>query len=454
MLAGLADTCSAWRCSGETRRRRHPHRRGARRPAVRGRRAAPRGAPTRSPGRRWFAEHGVSLRPPLHRLARLRPEPADAVHRPVPRRARRHPDRRARQDGRRLPHALAAPGRGADARQLVPRRRLRHPLRRQVAHLPCRPAPTRPPAGRWPPTTTTASSTTPRSQRYLDADPLDPFGFSGWVGPEPHGARAGQQRRCVRDPLIADRVVAWLEDRYARRRAGDADALRPFLLVASFVNPHDIVLFPAWARGSSPIEPSPLDPPPVPPRADRRRGPVAPSRPRRSPSAPRTRPATARRRPSPASTTRERAARTATSTTACTPRSTARSTGCAGRSPRAGRPTRCSCAPPTTASCSAPTAACTRSGSTSTTRRPGCRSSIARIGDRPTSPRDRRRACRRRTSTSCRRCCRRPASTQPTVAAELRRSVHRGAPAARAATCMPVVDGPAAADRRARRLPA
>ena len=41
-------------------------------------------------------------------------------------------------------------------------------------------------------------------------------------------------------------------------------ALRPFLLVASFVNPHDIVLFPAWAR-RNPLEPSPLDPPPVPP---------------------------------------------------------------------------------------------------------------------------------------------------------------------------------------------
>ena len=100
-------------------------------------------------------------------------------------------------------------------------------------------------------------------QRYLDADPLAPYGFSGWVGPEPHGAgmaNCGLRR----DPLIAERVVAWLEDRYARRRAGDPDAMRPFLLVASFVNPHDIVLFPTWAiRG--PLKPSPLDPPHVPP---------------------------------------------------------------------------------------------------------------------------------------------------------------------------------------------
>lgn len=100
-------------------------------------------------------------------------------------------------------------------------------------------------------------------QRYLDADRLDAYGFSGWVGPEPHGAgNANSGYR--RDPLIADRVVAWLKDRYERRRAGDAAAQRPFLLVASFVNPHDIVLFPAWVR-RSPIQPSPLDPPPVPP---------------------------------------------------------------------------------------------------------------------------------------------------------------------------------------------
>lgn len=99
-------------------------------------------------------------------------------------------------------------------------------------------------------------------QRYLDADPLAPYGFSGWVGPEPHGA-ALSNAGIRRDPLIADRVVAWLEDRYRRRRAGDPDAQRPFLLVASFVNPHDIVLFPGWAR-RSPLSASALDPPAVP----------------------------------------------------------------------------------------------------------------------------------------------------------------------------------------------
>ncbi|AKS35847.1 sulfatase-like hydrolase/transferase [Mycolicibacterium goodii] len=100
-------------------------------------------------------------------------------------------------------------------------------------------------------------------QAYLEADPLAPFGFSGWVGPEPHGA-AMANSGFRRDPIVADRVVAWLQDRYLRRRAGDPDALRPFLLVASFVNPHDIVLFPAWAR-RMPFGPSAeLDPPHVP----------------------------------------------------------------------------------------------------------------------------------------------------------------------------------------------
>jgi arylsulfatase A-like enzyme/putative intracellular protease/amidase len=100
-------------------------------------------------------------------------------------------------------------------------------------------------------------------QRYLDADPLWPYGFSGWVGPEPHGGLFANSG-LVRDPLIADRVVAWLEDRYARRRAGDEAAMRPFLLVASFVNPHDIVLFPLWMRRGMPDQLDGVRVPPVP----------------------------------------------------------------------------------------------------------------------------------------------------------------------------------------------
>ena len=65
-----------------------------------------------------------------------------------------------------------------------------------------------------------------------------------------------------------------------RRRSA---AARPFLLVASFVNPHDIVLFPTWVR-RGPLKPSRVDPPPVPPHRPPTRI-CGPNPPRRSPSA-------------------------------------------------------------------------------------------------------------------------------------------------------------------------
>ena len=100
-------------------------------------------------------------------------------------------------------------------------------------------------------------------EAYLDADPLDEFGFSGWVGPEPHGGEIANSGY-IRDPLFADRV-AWLEDRYARRAAGDEEALKPFLLMCCFVNPHDIVLFPRFMRQGKTYPPSLAPPPTIPP---------------------------------------------------------------------------------------------------------------------------------------------------------------------------------------------
>ena len=91
-------------------------------------------------------------------------------------------------------------------------------------------------------------------QAYLEADPLDEFGFSGWVGPDPHGPDAALSG-VVCDPVFAERAVEWLTDRYERRRRGDASARRPFLLVVSFVNPHDIVFAPRWlGRKGPPFE--------------------------------------------------------------------------------------------------------------------------------------------------------------------------------------------------------
>ncbi len=80
---------------------------------------------------------------------------------------------------------------------------------------------------------------------YQDAGRLEPFGFSGWIGPEPHGAEPGNSG-LRRDPFFAGQAIASLDALEEERRRGD---LPPWLMVCSLVNPHDIVLFGlAWLR--------------------------------------------------------------------------------------------------------------------------------------------------------------------------------------------------------------
>jgi arylsulfatase A-like enzyme len=68
---------------------------------------------------------------------------------------------------------------------------------------------------------------------YRRADRLDPFGFSGWIGREPHGA-AKSDCGTIRDGVFAEQVVELFDELAASRADG------PWLTVASFVNPHDI----------------------------------------------------------------------------------------------------------------------------------------------------------------------------------------------------------------------
>jgi arylsulfatase A-like enzyme len=74
---------------------------------------------------------------------------------------------------------------------------------------------------------------------YRGADRLNPFGFSGWIGREPHGA-AKADCGTVRDGVFAEQVVELFGDLATDRTGG------PWLAVASFVNPHDIA-FNGWA---------------------------------------------------------------------------------------------------------------------------------------------------------------------------------------------------------------
>lgn len=97
---------------------------------------------------------------------------------------------------------------------------------------------------------------------YEQANLLDDVGFDGWIGPEPHGA-ALSDSGIRRDPIFATQVSGWLEERASRNDD------RPFLLVASFVNPHDICLWPTFAlQPPVPLHDENVPTIPAPPSAD------------------------------------------------------------------------------------------------------------------------------------------------------------------------------------------
>lgn len=82
---------------------------------------------------------------------------------------------------------------------------------------------------------------------YLKANLLDPFGFDGWIGPEPHptapfnvgrlSASSAASGTSGRDAAISEMVVEQLEALNQDRNN------QPWLLVASMIDPHDIALF-------------------------------------------------------------------------------------------------------------------------------------------------------------------------------------------------------------------
>lgn len=78
-------------------------------------------------------------------------------------------------------------------------------------------------------------------QAYKARDPLDKFGFTGWVGDEPHGPSSKKSGIYV-DPHYTDQVIEILNK---FNDPSDTDYGVPFLIVVSYVNPHDIVL---WSR--------------------------------------------------------------------------------------------------------------------------------------------------------------------------------------------------------------
>jgi choline-sulfatase len=86
-----------------------------------------------------------------------------------------------------------------------------------------------------------------REALYLAAQRLDHYGFSDWIGPEPHG----------RGPLNSGSSAKGAPGRDAAFSAYGQDLIRkldhdnstkPWLAVVSFVNPHDITLYGLWTN--------------------------------------------------------------------------------------------------------------------------------------------------------------------------------------------------------------
>lgn len=102
--------------------------------------------------------------------------------------------------------------------------------------------------------TTTGVPNPEQEQLYLNSNRLGKFGFTGWIGPEPHGkdprnsgssAAIGVSGRDVVFSKEAVDLIKALED---EQSANPTSELPPWLIAASFVNPHDITLFGAFTR--------------------------------------------------------------------------------------------------------------------------------------------------------------------------------------------------------------
>jgi arylsulfatase A-like enzyme len=80
--------------------------------------------------------------------------------------------------------------------------------------------------------------------KYQKQKCLNKFGFDEWIGPDPHGTSQNNSG-WLRDPDYVRQFMEWFDYREKQK------SNRPFLVVVSLVNPHDIVYFPflwSWFR--------------------------------------------------------------------------------------------------------------------------------------------------------------------------------------------------------------
>lgn len=75
---------------------------------------------------------------------------------------------------------------------------------------------------------------------YVESGMLEQYGFTGWIGPEPHGSNPLNSGSSAPGGRGRDEVFAqWGTEALLQLR----DSNKPWLLVNSFVNPHDITLW-------------------------------------------------------------------------------------------------------------------------------------------------------------------------------------------------------------------
>lgn len=90
-------------------------------------------------------------------------------------------------------------------------------------------------------------------QIYLESNKLSEFGFDGWIGPEPHGSSPHNSGSSAanglsgRDQVYSSEVIELLKALQYNETL-NKDNQKPWAIVASFVNPHDIALYGAYSK--------------------------------------------------------------------------------------------------------------------------------------------------------------------------------------------------------------
>ncbi|WDV45154.1 sulfatase-like hydrolase/transferase [Clostridiaceae bacterium M8S5] len=83
---------------------------------------------------------------------------------------------------------------------------------------------------------------------YVNSNRLGPFGFDGWIGPEPFGGNPRNSGSSAaiglsgRDIVYADEVIE-LINQLDENKSNLDNECKPWMITCSFVNPHDIAIF-------------------------------------------------------------------------------------------------------------------------------------------------------------------------------------------------------------------